>query len=99
MSSLGISRSLLKGITLKSRRLGSLIHRHLLVHHFEIQVLQVNSSGMLDEVPSQKLEAFKVSTEEYCVVLVNLLESLNRPGSDSLELLLGYLKLVVLLQV
>ena len=37
--------------------------------------------------------------EEHCVVLVSLFESLDKPGSDSLELPLGYLKLVVLLQV
>ena len=53
---------------------------------------------MLDEVTPQKLKAFEVSTEEYSVVLVSLLKSLNGPGSNGLKLLLGYHKLLVLLQ-
>ena len=52
---------------------------------------------MLDEVPPQKLKAFKVPVEEHSVVLVSLLESLDGPGSNSLELLLGSQKLIVLL--
>ena len=53
---------------------------------------------MLDKIPLEKLKTFKVPTEEYCVVLVSLLESLDGPSSNSFELLLGSQKLVVLLQ-
>ena len=53
---------------------------------------------MLDEVNPQKLKTFKVPTEEHYVVLVSLLESLDRPSSNSFELLLGSQKLVFLLQ-
>ena len=59
-----ISRGFLGGVTLWSRGLGSLVNRHLLVHFFEVQVLQVNSSGMLDMVPPQKLKTFKVPTRQ-----------------------------------
>ena len=93
-----ISKSLFSNVILKSERLGSLVNRHLLVHHFKIQVLQVISSGMLGEVTPQKLKAFEVPTEEYSVVLVSLLESLNEPGSNGLKLLFGCQKLLVLLQ-
>ena len=93
-----ISRSLLGGVTLRSQGLGSLVNHHLLIHLFEIQVLQVNSNGMLDEVPPQKLKTFKVPTEEHYVVLVSLLESLDGPSSNSFKLLLGSQKLVVLFQ-
>ena len=54
-----ISRSILESATLRSRGLGSLINCHLLVHFFKVQVLQVDSSGMLDEVPLQKFKNLK----------------------------------------
>ena len=78
--------------------LPSFVNRHLLVHHFKIQILQVNFSGMLDEVTPQKLKTFEVPTEEYSVVLVNLLKTFDEPGSDGFKLLLGCQKLLVLLQ-
>ena len=53
---------------------------------------------MLNEVAPQQLEAFKVSTEEYGVVLVSLLESFNGPSRNGLELVLGHQKLLILFQ-
>ena len=44
---------------------------------------------MLDEITPQKLEAFEVPSKEYSVVLVSLLKTFNRFGSDGLKLLLG----------
>ena len=85
-----IDIGLFSNVIFRSGRLGSLVSRHLLVHHLKVQALQVNSSGMLDEITPQKLEAFEVPTEEYSVVLVGLLKALNGSGSDGLKLLLGY---------
>ena len=82
----------------RSRRLGSFISRHLLVHYLQVQVLQINTRGVLNEVAPQQLKAFKVSTEEYGVVLVSLLESFNGPGRNGLELVLGHQKLLILFQ-
>ena len=66
VSDLGISRSvitnngdrsiisigLFSNIIFRSGRLGGLVSCHLLVHHLKVQVLQVNSSRMLDEITS-----------------------------------------------
>ena len=46
----------------------------------------------------KELEALVVLAEEHSVVLLNLLESLNGLGSNSLYLLLHGLELLVLLQ-
>ena len=46
-----ISIGLFSNVIFRSGRLGGLVSRHLLVHHLKVQVLQVNSSRMLDEVP------------------------------------------------
>ena len=85
-----IDIGLFSNVIFRSERLGSLVSCHLRVHHLKVQALQVNSSGMLDEIMPQKLEAFEVPTEEYSVVLVGLLKALNRSGSNGLKLLLGY---------
>ena len=85
-----IDIGLFSNVIFRSGRLGNLVSCHLLVHHLKVQALQVNSSGMLDEITPQKLEAFEVPTEEYSVVLVGLLKALNGSGSDGLKLLLSY---------
>ena len=77
-------------VVFRSGRPGSLVNCHLLVHHLKVQALQVNTSGVLDEITPQKLEAFEVPTEKYSVVLVGLLKALNESVSDGLKLLLGY---------
>ena len=76
-------------VVFRSGRPGSLVNCHLLVHHLKVQALQVNTSGVLDEITPQKLEAFEVPTEKYSVVLVSLLKSLNGPSNDGLKLVLG----------
>ena len=81
---------LFSNMVFRSGRLGSLVNRHLLVHHFKVQALQVNTSGVLDKITPQKLKAFEVPTEKYSVVLIGLLKALNGSGSDGLKLLLGY---------
>ena len=83
---------------LRSRRLGSLISRHLLVHHFQGQALQINTGRMLDKVAPQQLKSLEVPAEEHRVVLVSLLESFNGPGCDSLELVSCHKELLILLQ-
>ena len=45
-----INIGVFSNVIFRSGRLGSLVSRHLLVHHLNVQVLQVNSSGMLDEI-------------------------------------------------
>ena len=82
----------------RSGRLGSLVSCHLLVHYLKVQALQVNTSGVLDEITPQQLKAFKVLTEEHNVVLVSLLKSFNGPSSDGIKLVLGHQKLLVLFQ-
>ena len=77
-------------VVFRSGRPGSLVNCHLLVHHLKVQALQVNTSGVLDEITPQKLEAFEVPTEKYSVVLVSLLKALDESVSDGLKLLLGY---------
>ena len=84
-----ISIGLLSSVIFRSRRLGGLVSRHLLIHHVKVQVLQVNSSRMLDKITSQKLEAFEVPTKEYRVVLVSLLKALNGSSSNGFKPLLG----------
>ena len=82
----------------KSGRLSNLVSCHLLVHYLKVQALQVNTSGVLDEITPQKLETFEVPTEKYSVILVSLLKSFNGPSSDGLKLVLGHQKLLVLFQ-
>ena len=77
-------------VVFRSGRPGSLVNCHLLVHHLKVQALQVNTSGVVDEITPQKLEAFEVPTEKYSVVLVSLLKALDESVSDGLKLLLGY---------
>ena len=84
-----ISIGLFGNVIFRSGRFGGLISCHILVHLLKVQVLQVNSSRMLDEITSQKLEAFEVPTKEYSIVLVSLLKALNGSGSNGLKLLLG----------
>ena len=45
-----INIGLFSNVIFRSGRLGGLVSCHLLVHHLKVQVLQVNSSGMLDEI-------------------------------------------------
>ena len=53
---------------------------------------------MPDEESPQKLKTLEVSAEQDCIVLINRLEGFNKPGSNSLKLLLGTQKLLILLQ-
>ena len=84
-----ISIGIFSNVIFRSGRLGGLVSHHLLVHHLKVQVLQVNSNRMLDEITSQKLETFEVPTKEYSTVLVSLLKALNGSGNNGLKLLLG----------
>ena len=45
-----INIGLFSNVIFRSGRLGGLVNCHLLVHYLKVQVLQVNSSGMLDEI-------------------------------------------------
>ena len=83
---------------LRSRRLGSLVSRHLLVHHFQVQALQINTRRVLDKIVPQQLKSLEVLAKEHSVVLVSLLESFNGPGCDGLELVSGHKELLILLQ-
>ena len=47
-----ISIDLFSNVILRSGRLDSLVSCHLLIHHLKVQVLQVSSSRMLDEITS-----------------------------------------------
>ena len=89
---------LFSNVVFRSGRLGSLVSHHLLVHQLKVQALQVNTSGVFDEIMPQKLESFEVPTEKYSVVLVGLLKALNGSGGDGLKLFLSYQKLLVLFQ-
>ena len=90
--------SLVSSRFLKSRRLGSLVSRHLLVHHFEVQALLINTGRVFDKVAPQQLKSLEVPVEEHSVVLVSLLESFNGPGRDGFELVSGHKELFILLQ-
>ena len=90
--------SLVSSRFLRSRRLGSLVNRHLLVHHFQVQALQINTGKVLDKVAPQQLKSLEVLAEEHSVVLVSLLESFNGPGRDGLELVSSHKELLILLQ-
>ena len=90
--------SLVNSRFLRSKRLGSLVSRHLLVHHFQVQALQVNTGRVFNKVAPQQLKSLEVPTKEHSVVLVNLLESFNGPGRDGLELVSGHKELLILLQ-
>ena len=53
---------------------------------------------MFDQGPTKELKTLVILTEEYNVVLLNFLESLNGLGSNGLHLLLHSLELLVFLQ-
>ena len=81
--------SSLGGITFRSCGLGSLIYSHLSVNLLEIEVLQIHSNQVLDEVAPQELKSLEVSTEEHSIVLISLLEGFNGLSSNGLNFLLG----------
>ena len=89
-------RSTLGGITFRACGLGGLVSNHFSVYFFEIKVLQIHSSRVLDEVSPQELKSFEVPTKEHSIVLFSLLKSLNGLSSNGLEFLLHLLKLFVL---
>ena len=86
-------------IPLRSNSCGlrSLVSLHLLVHLIQIQIPQVHAIRVLDDVPPKELEALVVPTEENGVVLIILLKGFNGLSSNSLDLLVHNLELLVLL--
>ena len=78
-----------KSIAFRYRGLGSFISSHLFIHFLHVQIFQINSGEVLDEIRPQKLKAFKVPNKEHYVVLVSLLKRLDGPSSNGLEFLLG----------
>ena len=64
--------------------MGDLVYYHLLVNHFHVQVFQVYSRGVFNQVPTKELKALVVLAKEYSVVLLSLLESFNSLGSNGL---------------
>ena len=63
VTSEGILKSSLRGISPGGRGLGSLVSNHLLANLFQVQLLQINFGRVLDEVPPQKLETLEVLAE------------------------------------
>ena len=91
---MSVSRSIFS----RSRGLGGLVRYHLLVNYYlHVQVLEVYSRRMFDQVPTKELKALVVPAEEYSVVLLSLLESFDGLGSNGLQLLLSSLELLILL--
>ena len=84
-----ISRGTLGGVSLSSKTLSSLVSSHLLVYLLQVQLPQVYTGRMLDEVPPQEFETLEVPTEQDRAVLIIHLEGFNEPGSNCLELILG----------
>ena len=91
-------KSALKGITIGGSRIRSLINSHLLVHLLKVQVFQIYSIRVLNEISSQKLEPLEIPAEEHSVILFSLLETFDGLDSYRLNLLLGSQELPVLLQ-
>ena len=87
-------KSALKGITIGGSRIRSLINGHLL----KVQVFQIYSRRVLNEISSQKLEPLEIPAEEHSVILFNLLETFDGLDSYRFDLLLGSQELPVLLQ-
>ena len=75
-------RSISRSIFSRSSGLGGLVHCHLLVNYLHVHVLEVYSRGMFDQVPTKEFKALVVPAEEYSVVLLSLLESLDGLGSN-----------------
>ena len=86
------------GVSLCSRRLGGLVSSHLLVYLLQVQLPQVHTRRMLDEVPPQEFETLEVLAKQNHVVLISRLKSFDRPGNNSLKTLLGAQKLLILFQ-
>ena len=82
----------------RSSGYGGLVRWHLLVNHFHVQILQVYSRGVFDQVLTDELKALVIPAKEYNVVLFNLLESLDGLSSNDLHLLLRSLELLIFLQ-
>ena len=82
----------------RSSGYGGLVRWHLLVNHFHVQILQVYSRGVFDQVLTDELKALVIPAKEYNVVLFNLLESLDGLSSNGLHLLLCSLELLIFLQ-
>ena len=90
-------RSIPKSVFSKSNRLGGLIRCHLLVNRFHVQVLQVYSRKVFDQIPMKKFKPLVVPVEEHNVVLLDLLESFHSLGSNGLHSLLRSLELLIFL--
>ena len=88
-------RSIPSGVFSRSSGLGGLICCLLLVNHLHVQIFQVNSRGVFDQVLIKELNPLIVPAEEYSVVLLSLLKSLGGLGSNRLHLLLQSLELLI----
>ena len=86
---------ILESVNLGSRRLGSLIGSHFLIYLLQVELFQVHSRGMLNEVSPQKLKPLEVLVEKYSVVLLSLLKALDNLGYNPFDPLLGNCKLLV----
>ena len=87
-------KSALKGITIGGSRIRSLINGHLL----KVQVFQIYSRRVLNEISSQKLEPLEIPAEEHSIILFSLRETFDGLDSYRFDLLLGSQELLVHLQ-